>query len=210
MIESLNDGVQMVMLQFSFSNYGVVPASVKLHSWETPEENRERKSHSSGKLVIEPILNCSLAQFVGKLEAERYELVDAGYIERVNAKSASSSAKSYHVVRFIFARRENAVLADGFKKGREAIRTDLQKMCEDALWRIRMFHNPFYYNGVAVPDQHAVCINLEVRQPIVYPNGQPIKRRQMDTDGSPIGDPLPIKADYLLGIQDGAIRLVLA
>lgn len=207
---ALNGTVRLVILQFSFSNPDVIPATVKRQHRETPEERAVRKSHPSGVMVIEPTKKCSLVEFLGELEAAGYEMVDAFYKERIDAKDPRGK-RTYHTVRFLFARREFVELSDEFKKVRDVIRAELQSICESAIWRVRSFSNPFYKNGEEVPGQRAVSINLEARQPLFRPDGQPVTVWQKDENGKRVGDaPIPLKADYCLRIAGDAVQLVAA
>ena len=207
---ALNGTVRLVALQFSFSNPDAIPATVKRQNRETPEERVERKSHSSGVMVIEPTEKCSLVEFLGELEVAGYEMVDGFYKERIDVKDPRNK-RTYHMVRFLFARREFAELSDEFKKVRDTIRTELRSICESAMWRVRSFSNPFYKNGEEIPDQRAVNINLEVRQPLFHPDGQPVTVWRKDENGKRVGDtPLPLKADHCLRIVGDAVNLVTA
>ena len=137
-------------------------------------------------------------------------MVDSFYKERIDAKDPRGK-RSYHMVRFLFARREFVELSDEFKKVRGVIRAELQSICESAMWRVRAFSNPFYKNGEEIPDQRAVSVNLEARQPLFRPDGQPVTVWQKDADGKRVGDaPLPLKADYCLRIVGDAVQLVTA
>ena len=207
---ALNGTVRLVALQFSFSNPDTIPATVKCQERETPEERVERKSHSSGVMVIEPTEKCSLVEFLGELEAAGYDMVDGFYKERIDAKDPGNK-RTYHMVRFFFARREFAELFNEFRTVRDNIRIELQNMCESALWRVRSFSNPFYRKGEGVFNQRAISINLEARQPLFRPDGQPVTVWQKDENGKRMGDaPLPIKADYCLRIVGDAVNLMTA
>jgi hypothetical protein len=172
-VVALNGTVRLVALQFSFSNPDAIPATVKCQDRETQEERVVRKSHSSGVMVIDPTEKCSLVEFLGELEASGYEMVDAFYKERIDAKDPRGK-RSYHMVRFLFARREFVELSDEFKKVRDIIRTELRSICETAMWRVRSFSNPFYKNGEEISDQRVVSVNLEARTPLFRPDGQPV------------------------------------
>jgi len=209
-VVALDGTVRLVALQFSFSNPDAIPASVKRLNLETQEERMERKNHSSGVMVIEPTEKCSLAEFLGELEAAGYEMVDGFYKERIDAKDPRGK-RTYHMVRFLFARREFVELSDEFKKVRDTIRAELLSICETAMWRVRSFSNPFYQNGEEIPDQRAVSVNLEARQPLFRPDGQPVTVWQKDENGKRVGDaPLPLKGDYCLHIVGDAVQLVTA
>jgi len=207
---ALDSTVRLVALQFSFSNPDVIPTTVKCQDRETPEERVERKNYLGGIMVIEPTEKCSLVEFLKELEAAEYEMVDAFYKERIDAKDPRGK-RTYHMVRFLFARCEFAELSDEFKEMRDVSRAELQSICEAAMWRVRSFSNRFYKNGEEIPNQRAVNINLEVRQPFFRPDGQPVTVWQKDENGKRVGDaPLPIKADHCLRIVDDAVQLVTA
>jgi len=80
-----------------------------------------------------------------------------------------------------------------------------------ACWRGRSFFNPFCKNGEEIPVQRAVSVNLEARQPLFRPDGQPVTVWQKDENGKRVGNtPLPLKADYCLRIMGDVIQLVTA
>ncbi|MBI2035674.1 MAG: hypothetical protein HYT12_03245 [Candidatus Liptonbacteria bacterium] len=161
-------------------------------------------------MVIEPTEKCSLVEFLGELEASGYEMVYGFYKMRIDAKDPRGK-RSYHMVRYLFARREFVELSDEFKKVRDVIRAELRSICESAMWRVRAFLNPFYKNGEEIPGERAVSINLEARQPLFRPDGQPVTVWQKDENGERVGDaPLPLKAAYYLRIVGGAVQLATA
>lgn len=206
----VNGTVCTIAIQFSFSNPDVIPATVRRLNRETKEERVVRKSYSSGVMVIEPTEKCSLVEFLGELETAGYEMVDAFYKQRIDANDPRGK-RSYHMVRFLFARRGFVELFDEFRKVRDVIRAELQSICESAIWRVRLFSNPFYKNGEEIPFQRAVSINLEVRQPLFCPDGQPVTVWQKNEKGKRVGDtPIPFKADYCLRIAGDAVSLTTA
>lgn len=209
---ALNDSVRLIVLQFSFSNSDVIPISVKRlnQETETKEERLERKSHSSGVMVIEPTLNCSLEKFLEEIEGSGYELVDGLYKERLDGKDLRGKRK-YHMVRFVFVRSRFSEISEEFMKVRKEIRKELQAFCESAMWRVRIFRNPFYKNGEEVQEFDALSINLEARSPRFLPNGQMVTVWQKDEYGRRVGDaPLPITADHLLRVVGDTISLITA
>ena len=194
--------VRMIALQFSFSNPDVIPPSVKHIEQETQDELLDRKSVTTGSMIIAPVGKCSLVEFIRELNVSGYEMVDAFYKKRIDAKNANDK-KKYHMVRFLFAYRDFVKLSDEFKEAQDTIGTELQRLCEDAIWRVRSFLNPFYKDGKMISGQCAVSINLEARQPLFYPDGQPVMLWQKDENGKRIGvAPLPLKADFRLCIQE--------
>ncbi len=206
----LDNSVRLVALQFSFSNPNAVPQVVKRAERETPDEWNERKSRASGTMVVEPTENCSIVEFLGELEAAGYEMVDAFYKERIDPKDPWGR-RTYRVVCFLFARHEFVDLSVEFKGVRDDVRAALTEMCRVAMWRVRVFSNPFYQNGLEVPDQRAVSINLKARQPLFRLDGQPVTVWQKDERGKRIGDaPLPLKPRCCLRLVSDAVQLVTA
>jgi len=202
------DSVRLVALQFSFSNPKGIPASVRRLDRETPEERNERKNHSSGTMVIEPTENCSLIDFLDELKGAGYEMVDALYKKRIDPKD-SRGRRTYHMVRFLFARREFVDLSEEFKAVRDIISRELRSICEVVMWRVRVFLNPFYENGEEVIGHRAISVNLESRKPLFCPDGQPVTVWQKDEKGNRVGHaPLPIKPDCCLRVKDNTVQLM--
>lgn len=205
---TLGASVRLVTLQFSFSNPDAIPAGVKQREQETAEERVERKSRSTGTMIMEPTKGVSLAGFLDELEATGYALADAFCKERLDAKDPSGR-RTYHVVRFTFVRHEFVNISEEFRKVQDAILAELQEMCHAAFWRVRMFLNPFYQKGDEVADQRALSINMEARQPRFLPDGQPVLVWQKDGQGQRVGDaPAPIKPDHHLRLMQNAVQLV--
>lgn len=202
------DSVAMVVVQFNFSNVNIIPASVRHLVHETPKEHTERKDRATGVLVVQPTEKCSLVEFLGELETAGYELVDAVYMERLNPNSKGPN-KTYHMLRFLFGRVESAKISDEFKAVRDLILEDLHTICKNAMWRVRVFNNPYYRNGEEIAEQRTLSVNLEIRQPYES-NGQPIMARQKDKDGKLSDAPLPLRPDYCLRIRENAVSLMTA
>ena len=206
---TLDRTIRLVGLQFSFSNINVVPELLKELELESLEERNERKGRkSSGEMVITPTENSSLMEFLSDLEVAGYELVDAFYQPRVHPKNPRII---YHMARFLFARREHADPSEEFKGVRNAISAELLKICEQAMWRVRAYLNPFFTADEEVPGYHALSINLEGRKPVFLHDGQPVVVWQKDEEGNRVGDtPLPLRPDYhlRLRIDTNVIQLV--
>lgn len=203
----LGPSVRMVSVQFSFSNPDVIPAVVKRAAPETTQVRTERKSRSSGTMIIVPTEKCSITGIMEALEAAGYELVDALYQTRLDGKDPRLQRK-YHMVRFIFARHEFAQVSPEFMSVRDAIRAALQSMSTAAMWRVRGFDNPFYQDGEEVLGQRALSLNFEARQPLNNPDGTPVAIWQKDGQGKRIGDsPVPIRPSYQL-VVDETVRLM--
>ena len=202
---ALDSSVRLIDVQFSFSNVNVVPAILKERELEGLDERDERKAREgSGQLVIAPTENTSLRGF----ELAGYELVDAFYQPRIHPKNPQII---YHAVRFLFARHAYAHPSEGFSRGRDAICEEFRGMCQQAMWRVRAYLNPYFEGGERVQGYYTVSINLEARKPFCSSDGKPIVVWQKDEEGNRLGDaPIPIKANHNLQIVDNVVQLVTA
>lgn len=196
--------VRLVAVQFGFTNSAAIPTAVRRLERETPLEHIARKLRMTGERIIEPTENCSI-EFLGELEAVGFELVDALYQKRVDGQNPN---RTYHMVRFLFARQEFAVPTAEFLRIRDQLRAELWEMVRFAFWRVRAFLNPFYQKGEEVAGQRALSINLEARIPLYQPNGQPVTARPKDESGKRTGSPQPLKPDFRLVTEEDSIRLV--
>lgn len=171
-------------------------------------ERQERKEQGSGEQIIAPTEKCCLLPFSEDLEMAGYALVDAIYQNRQRYGGGPNTDKTYHAVRFTFARHELATPSEEFLKVRDEIRGEFGAMCCDALWRVRAYKNPFFLKGEEVAGQTAVSINLEARIPLYRPDGSLVTVWQKDEHGERIGNaPVPIKPDHYLSLTDG-LRLI--
>lgn len=188
----LNKNVRLVGVQFNFSNSAIIPATVQQRRQETRAEQRERKSRpNDGMMVIKPIDCVSIKYLVTDLEMLGYELVDGFSQERPHPKRRD---QTYFTVRFVFARKEYAEVADEFTHVCSEVRQDLIKICKDAFWRTTAFVNPFYENGTQVSGVKSANLNFSVRTPCFNPDGTAVVARQKDGDGRKQGEPVPITA----------------
>ncbi|MBI2030429.1 MAG: hypothetical protein HYT89_03690 [Candidatus Omnitrophica bacterium] len=208
----LGEHVRMVMLQFNSSKPTFIPRG--LMDWliemgrETPEKRAARKSYPvAGIPVIEPTLQCSLREMPAALETAGYELADVLHEERLDGKDPAGK-RTYHMIRFVFVRREVAEVSDDFKAVRNMARDGLRHICESAFWRVRSFLNPFYQDGEAIEGLNAASVNMEVRVPLLQPNGVPITARLKNQWGKAVGDPLPLRPDFFLRIVDNTVSLI--
>ena len=207
MIE-LDGSTRLISMQFSFSNINIVPKLLKERELETLEDCNERRSREgNGEIVITPTENSFLIEFLNDLEISGYELVDAFYQPRVHPKN---SRIIYHMVRFLFARREYVDISEEFKKVRDTISVELRKICEQAMWRVRAYINPYFVNNEEVFGDYALSINLEGRNPLFLPDGQPVVVWQKDGEGNRVGDaPLPLKIVHNLRIVNKVVQLTI-
>ena len=204
----LSQVIRLVLIQFSFSNRDEVPGSIRRREPETPDGSRERKTHTSGTLVVEPTENCSTAWMLEDLEDAGYRMVDAFSEERIH-EQGSPGKRAYWTVRFTFARREYAVTMEEFRRTRDAAREDFSRMCRRALWRVRVFENPFYQNDEEVRGERTLSVNLEGRRPLFQGNGEPVVAWQEGGRGDGIGDaPRPLAASRRVRLVRGTFCLL--
>lgn len=206
---TLNKSVRLVSLQFAFSNKNLFPS----WAWRKIDKEwvkRQKCKHDkdAGEMIISPVQNCSLRNFVGQLENAGYKITDALYQLRPDLKDDSGRRK-YCVARFIFVREEDLKeISREFKNALEENCSFLQKMCEEAMWQVRVFLNPFFQDSKKILNQHALSINMTAREPLIQPNGQPVAVWQKDDSNSRIGDaPLPLKPNHYLHITNNTIQL---
>lgn len=193
---ALDHSIRMISLQFSFSNPKLVPESIQRLEHETLQKRTEREGAIPGQLMIKPVMGCSISRVVDELEASGYILADALYKPRIVHNRAK---KTYHMVRFLFVRQEFAEISDFFRAKREDILHDLAIICRDAMWRVRCYKNHFFLRGEMIKGQYFLSINLEARQPLFLPDGQPVRVWQKDEDGQRIGEaPQPVKPAFIL------------
>ncbi|NCF75189.1 MAG: hypothetical protein GWO87_01735 [Xanthomonadaceae bacterium] len=200
-IIKLDESIPLLTLQFNFSNCKVTPKIIKKINSEKQEERVARKKIASGVQVIIPTPNTSLLLFPKQLREAGYELVDAISQERINANANNSK---YHMVRFVFSRHECAEPSEEFLKYSDIVHSELDKICRQALWRVRGYLNPFYKKG-----KNFVSINMEVRIPLISPKGKRIKRWEKDEKGKKVGEKsLPLFPDHFLSVKNEEIKLI--
>lgn len=200
----ISSSVRMIALQFSFSNPDVVPEAVKELPAETQEERVTRKSRATGTLVVEPVHNVSIFDFLGDLDTAGYQLVDALYKERIDDHD-----RSFYMTRFIFVRQEHVQMSPEFQRQQAAVYAALHSIVLAAMWRVRVFNNPFYQKGEEVPGVRMLSINMEGRSPLFQPDGQPILVCAKDpATGRKIRPAQPIKASKRLAIIDNSVSVV--
>ncbi len=202
----IDSSVQMIILQFSFSNGKAVPEWIGCHEKEVPQERTERKNRLHGELVIEKTKSCSVLNLAKDLGVAGYELVDAFCQKRINPKYPN---KRYQMVRFVFVRNEDMQLPDNFMNKRVPALGSLREMCAAAMWRARVFLNPYYENGEKIPNKHAISINLDVRRPLrppimVWPRDE--NNRKMK--GVPGVEKIRLMPDCHLRVEDNILSLV--
>lgn len=181
---------EKIIFQFSFTNPEVVPIGMPALASETPEERLSRKSKAEGEMIISPTTNCSILDFVKKIQYE-FLLMGAFTQLRIDGKDPRGK-RSYNMIRFIFFPKRpplNDCSCNHLK--------DLQDIASVSLWRVRCFSNPSENGG------HTLSINLEARCPLFLPNGEKVVRWERDAEQNKIGDaPVPISPSSFLDIGD--------
>lgn len=195
----LSDEVRMVVLQLSFTNANALPLWVRDAEAEKVQAAKARKARHTGRLVVSPVERVSLAELARGLEAAGYKLVDAFKQCRVDPQKM----QSYWSVRFVFALER----LEDFDH-RNAIRGELQKLLDQAYWRVRIFLNPFYQNGEEVPGYQALSVNLEARVPVLDRNGKSILARERNAQSNKAGEPVPLSPDFEALVHDNMIEIV--
>lgn len=196
----LDSTVRLVIMRFSFAKPAGVPASVWRKPQETVLEQRSRKARADGEqLLPEPVMNVRLAEFLDDI-AYNYELVGAFHQPRPD-----KDFKMYQVVQFTFARKEYVrPPSENFLKMRDTNLDDLQKMCSEVMWRVRISMAPYVDkdSGDVMDDQLTTVVHLEVRTPLFNPDGRPVAQWQRNAAGEKVGDgPVPIQPDYTLRLR---------
>lgn len=194
----LDKSVRFVNLQFSFSNPDVLPESIRRKGvrkdWAKDWGTEPHRGDANGTQFIQETPNCSLKEFIMELGSSGYELVDAFNQERINKKR-----DSYYVTRFVFSRSEYARTSPEFRAMHQVIKDELWKICNEALWQVRAYNNP-YHTDADTSSQRFLSINMETRQPLYLPDGRPVVAREKDKNGVKIGDPVPLSPKHQLAI----------
>lgn len=205
----IDEHVRLVTIQFSSTNLNIIPVSLRHKELETEEERILRESRPvTGVRFLGPKENCFLEEFVDKLEAAGYELVDASEQERLDRKDASRR-RVYGVAQFVFARREFVRRDEIDPLTIDSNHLELERMLQSAFWRVQVSCNPLFEGGEIVEGENTMCVNCDVRQPRFEPSGKPITKwrtsaqgHRLEADGS-----VPIEADFELLIADNRILI---
>lgn len=198
----LQETERLVIVQFSASKDTFVPEGLKGVNHETPQEaegRAMRKAAPSGVQVVEPVENTGIADLLNGLEEAGYEMVDAFHQPRLNR----NNGRTYHMVRFTFARHEDATPSEEFVALRDQYREAMREVITSAAWRVQAYLNPFFSNGEVVEGQYAVSLNMVARVPLLLPDGSPVAQWERDDAGEKVGDaPVPITPDFKLSVSE--------
>lgn len=198
------DIVKVVSFHFRFSSLEMIPSLARCLSIDSTGENLKIYSRS-GQEKIRPTDRCTLEGIIWDLDKSRFVLADASLKLR-NDQNDPTGKKSYYGATYHFVRPGMTQATDKFKKMRHLIRTEFEKICDEALWQAMAFLNPLYIKGQEISGQKSVSISLNKRLPLFQADGQPVCFKVKGVSGSS-RHKLPLRADYRLSIQGGAIVL---
>lgn len=162
---------RMISIQFSFPNDDAVPIglrSMKSEDEATAKKRKQLKNTQNGTDLFGGKYpeKADLSDLPVSIVHNGYILVNATYQSR---RDQHDIRKTYHMVRFMFVRKEFEDLTDErlqkFLNYRGLMLAELQGICSLAFWRVRMFRNQYHKNG-APTNEHAISINLEARSPL--------------------------------------------
>jgi len=202
MAKTLGNDVRLVIIQFAYTNENLMPAEVGVKQ-ETIEQFLAKSQSVKGEQVVDPTQDIGVLPFTLDLIEAGYELVDAF------SRRQSKNGRPFFTTRFVFSQKEQAHSSEAFLAKKEAILAALTRLVTEAMWRARVFLNPFFCEGEMVPDVYSISANFEARVPLFDGNGKLLLRWQRDASGEKVGDaPLPIKPVGFLRIQDNGICVV--
>ncbi len=166
---SLEDkDIKIILLQFSFSNKSIVPLGVRWTAKETSEERAKRTQRAiKGICVISPTEKVFVDIFE-EIENMGFVMINAFYKPRIDPKDEDDT---YQMVRFTFATNSPQAFSENFKKIQESAREELRRLCNESLWRVRAYLNPFFSMNKIIEGKKALSINMEVRGPLFHKNG---------------------------------------
>ncbi len=204
--------IRLILLRFAFTNPLVAPECI----WEGLEcevdEGRHKPQETipQGRLVINPAENVDVLPFLAGL-GRGYTLSDLRFQQRTGRHDQRSAARpaDYYVMSFVFCDRQHAAPSQKIRGMGDELQKALQRVCEEAFWRVRAFLNPFCTEGTVIPEKYALSINLELRNPRYDGNGVPMKTWLKDKNGQRKGsEAVPIKPDSVLVFQEQVIEVV--
>lgn len=195
---AVSKDIEVVTLQFRLTNGHAIPKGVPELMDESAEEKKYREqmaSFATGKLIIPPVENCSLAELIDRLNSMGFCVVDAFQQQRRDRGPA------YYVARFDLRRTQGCAQHKRLEESQMA----LQEMVATAMWKAQVWRNPYFMEGQEIVGQFALSINMVARQPLVHADGTPILARPEESRGDKSVMPLPIKPKHILTISQGAL-----
>lgn len=204
---ALDESIDGLLFQFSFSNKSLVPAWFWRKDAEALSDRKvrkEREKNNNGSVqLIAPKMNTGLLAFVHELEAAGWVMTDALAQERADPKH---EGHTYFAVRFMYHRAPLPQPLDPKWEAvvRDICRPALVKFCKEAMWRVRAYRNPLHREGAE--GLFGISINCEVRQPLRNDKGERIVRWAKDEQGERVGEqPLPIVPEAYLRLVENRI-----
>jgi len=176
----LDPDISLVIFRFAFSNPKYVPKCIR-------KEEADKDSASSGRtikgrsLIDSPVHNVGILHCLSDIQASGYELADAKRKENKRAQGCSSQ-----IVQFVFVRTQCAHVCEEFVQTRGIIIEAFEKMCREALWRVRLFLNPLFEEHELVEGKFTASINLEARTPLIEGDGSSVMIWPKDSTGKSV------------------------
>lgn len=133
---------------------------------EPKPERNEPAGRVQGRVVAQSNKNdVSLVQTLVDLQAGGYRLVEKYYEERETEPGKWS--KKYYLLTYVFAR------ADGQPSFEFTSFMACLDVVVDTTWQVRVYRNPLFRDGVAVPGEFTLSVNCHKRQPLYNDDGTP-------------------------------------
>ncbi|MCF6276848.1 MAG: hypothetical protein L3J07_03315 [Candidatus Magasanikbacteria bacterium] len=210
--ETLGENIPMMMVVIRVSNPECIPKCI-LESTKQPKKEKISK----GVEFISPQKNGE-AQVGAHLlhqdiNASGYKIVRACWEQKLNEHD-----KLYYLVRFEFVRNE--LLREKMEELEEVIKA-LETMLNSALWKVRVFRNPYFKNGEIQRGNSTISLNLNSRTPLhkenwifdpelqkmVFKKIKPTMRWEKNKKGEKIKK-IPLTAKERLVIRNNEIQVV--
>jgi len=205
------DGVEKVMVQFSFSNKNLIPDFIPRLPKEIGDKNHKRKNGKCLKglgLKDKSINNCSFHGF--DPETLDLKLIDVECQKRIH----KGNQGTYQMVRFVFGPRHYVVSCSEIVEHKGEYMSFFRTLCDESYWRLKSFLNPRVFpfddidkgkkwNIVLIKDgKRNLSLNLEVRQPRFKSNGDSVMARKKNDNGKSVGDPIEIDPTHYLFVEN--------
>lgn len=192
----------MVGIWFSFSNPAVVPAV--LLAEKVMQTGHKQFDENIGRVVLGPEADTSMFSFVHDLSECQYSLVDGLYI-----RSFNDEGRAKHSLRFLFVKSEHAHCSPEFMAKKHEVMVALQLLVLEAMWQVKIFDNPFFYQGKMIPGDRMLSVNLAARRPLLTSAGEPVMIRVKDpVTGRKLEQLQPLQAEKYLTIRDNNLQVV--
>lgn len=197
--------INKYLLQLSFTNTDCVPSTLRRLPNEKLNGLMQRQGPTTGKQIVESIHNdVTLEAFHEEMCAAGFTLEDACWQVRLDKRRDN---KTYAMVRFVYVRVEDAPEVD--PKVMDDWVEAQRLLTEKAMWKVRGYRNP---SPAAAPGEEDACfvsVNADWREPLCYPNGDPITRWAKDEQGKRMGtEKIPIEAVHFVRLDEALLPVV--